>query len=127
MWIKKQFGLRVLFTIMVFVAHACAKPHFAKQLNNADVEVVATWCPFLISISYQEDGGRTTNEETHAGLLGKYWLYSRTSSSICGLSPPTSISDEEMRSALRKAFGDREVLKSSTNDFSLEKGAAIDR
>ena len=59
MWIKKQFGLRVLFTIMVFVAHACAKPHFAKQLNKADVEVVATWCPFLISISYHEDGGST--------------------------------------------------------------------
>ena len=114
MWIKKQFGLRLLILLMILVAHACAKPHFAKRLHKADAELVATWFPFQISICYDEDGGMTTHEETHVGLLGVYWLYSRTSSFACCLCDPTSVTDEEMRTALRKLFDNLEVVESST-------------
>ena len=84
MWGKRQFSLRAIFIVMILVAHACAKPHFAKNLHpSGSPSVVTTIYPLHITIGYEDDDGSTSHEETFVGLLGMYWLTSRTSYSYC--------------------------------------------
>jgi hypothetical protein len=86
MWKKGRFkfGLRALFIAMIVVAHASAKPQFAKRLHASKTpEVVSTLTPFHITIRYDEDEGETTHEETFVGLLGWYWMTSRSSTFVC--------------------------------------------
>ena len=110
MWLKKQFGLRTLFLLMCLVAHAFAKPHFAKQLHVNNPDVISTWIPFQITISYDEAEGLTTHEETYVGLLGQYWLYRRTISSACCLLRHDQGSNEEVQTAIRAIFNTRDCV-----------------